>query len=79
MVVLFFCCSSKAAFLSQVVQGTPRTSSAGFWFCTCLRITSSTSILTRAQGTSGTQVVLPCQAAQLLLLSSCPLQLQEGE
>lgn len=68
LVVVLFCCSSEAAqgslpsaaavSLSQVGQGTPRTSSAGFWFCSCLRIT-------RAQGTSDTQVVLPCWAAQL--------------
>lgn len=70
LVVVLFCCSSKAACsglpsaavasLSQAGQGIPGTSSAGFWFCTCLGITSSTSVLTRAQGTSDSQVVLPC-------------------
>lgn len=69
--VVLFCCSSKvaccslfseAAPLAQGGQGTPGTSSAGFWFCTCLGISSSTSVLVRARGTSDTQVVLPCWA-----------------
>lgn len=69
--VVLFCCSSKAACSSlpsaaaaslSLGQGTAATSGAGFWFCACPGITSSTSVLARAQGPSDTQAVLLCWA-----------------
>lgn len=60
--------SAAAASLSQGGQGTPGTSSSGFWFCACLGISSSTSVLARAQGTSdhsGCASLLGCVLSQL--------------